>query len=73
MYNNCVTFDIAGMIGASGGLVNILGHDLATELSAVRASLGLCPQHNLLFKDLTVREHLIFFAMVSLQIITCNS
>lgn len=53
------------MIGASGGSVTILGHDLGTELSAVRSSLGLCPQYNMLFKDLTVREHLIFFAMVS--------
>lgn len=30
-------------------------------MDGVRASLGLCPQHNVLFDDLTVREHLIFF------------
>jgi hypothetical protein len=32
----------------------------------VRESLGLCPQHNMLFENLTVREHFIFFGMVSL-------
>ena len=30
----------------------------------IRKSLGLCPQHNMLFVDLTVREHLIFFGML---------
>ncbi|KAF4528687.1 hypothetical protein B566_EDAN015499 [Ephemera danica] len=55
---------LTGMIAPSGGAVTVLGHNLATELSTVRNSLGLCPQHNMLFKDLTVREHLIFFAMM---------
>ncbi|CAG2069388.1 unnamed protein product [Timema podura] len=31
-------------------------------MARVRESLGLCPQHNLLFKDLTVKEHLMFFS-----------
>lgn len=33
-------------------------------MSSIRQSLGLCPQHNMLFSDLTVEEHLIFFAMM---------
>ena len=33
-------------------------------MSSIRQSLGLCPQHNMLFSDLTVEEHLIFFAML---------
>lgn len=28
-------------------------------------SVGLCPQHNMFFSDLTVWEHLKFFALVS--------
>lgn len=27
-----------------------------------RSHLGLCPQHNVLFNELTVKEHLQFFA-----------
>ena len=33
-------------------------------MDQVRQSLGLCPQHNMLFEDLTVREHLVFFGML---------
>lgn len=32
------------------------------SINAVRSSIGLCPQHNILFDDLTVREHIEFFS-----------
>jgi len=35
----------------------------------IRKSLGLCPQHNVLFDTLTVHEHLTFFAKVLIGII----
>jgi ATP-binding cassette subfamily A (ABC1) protein 3 len=31
-------------------------------LDSVRNSLGLCPQHNVLFNELTVKEHITFFS-----------
>lgn len=31
-------------------------------MDGVRDSLGLCPQHNIIFDDLTVAEHLYFFS-----------
>jgi ABC-type multidrug transport system ATPase subunit len=55
---------LTGMISPTSGAVNILGNDLNSDLSTIRQSLGLCPQHNLLFGELTVYQHLIFFAMV---------
>ncbi|GMS98298.1 hypothetical protein PENTCL1PPCAC_20473, partial [Pristionchus entomophagus] len=36
--------------------------DLRKELGAVRDTLGFCPQHNVLFDVLTVREQLYFYA-----------
>ena len=33
-------------------------------MGKIRESLGLCPQHNMLFNDLSVTEHLVFFAML---------
>uniref|UniRef100_A0A8W7Q2W6 ABC transporter domain-containing protein n=1 Tax=Anopheles coluzzii TaxID=1518534 RepID=A0A8W7Q2W6_ANOCL len=39
----------------------IWGHDIRTEMKSVRLSLGYCPQHNILFDGLTVREHLYFY------------
>jgi hypothetical protein len=29
--------------------------------------VGLCPQHNMLFPDLNVNEHFVFFGMVSVR------
>jgi ABC-type multidrug transport system ATPase subunit len=35
---------------------------IPTALAEARAALGVCPQGNTLFQDLTVEEHLRFFA-----------
>lgn len=33
-------------------------------MAQIRKSLGLCPQHDVLFDNLTVAEHLSFYAQV---------
>jgi len=53
-----------GMISPTSGTAIINGHDIRTNLDEVRQHLGLCPQHNLFFDELTVMEHLMFFARV---------
>ncbi|KAK7864713.1 hypothetical protein R5R35_010965 [Gryllus longicercus] len=53
---------LTGMLPPTSGTVEINGYNIKYYMSKVRASLGLCPQHNLLFPDLTVRQHLLFFA-----------
>ena len=58
---------LTGLFSASSGSAFINGHDIGTSMSKVRRSLGLCPQHNMLFEDLTVREHLRFFGMVRMK------
>ena len=32
------------------------------DLEEIRKIMGVCPQHNTLFDDLTVKEHLVMFA-----------
>jgi len=59
------------MYSATSGSVHINGYDTRENLDKVRESLGLCPQHNMLFSDLTVMEHLLFFAMVSIPLLYC--
>ena len=56
---------LTGLFSASSGSALINGHDIRNDMAAVRRSLGLCPQHNMLFEDLNVLEHLVFFGMVS--------
>ena len=52
------------MYSPTSGEARINGHSISRELNEARQSLGLCPQHNMLFGDLTAFEHLMIFAMV---------
>lgn len=54
-----------GMINKTSGRIIINGKEIDSR-SDITQSIGLCPQHNLFFSDLTVLEHLMFFAMVSM-------
>ena len=56
---------LTGMFSPTSGTASINGHDITEDMASVRRSLGLCPQHNMLFEDLNVLEHLVFFGMVS--------
>ena len=40
-------------------------YEIHRDVDEVRRKASICPQHNLLFADLTVNEHLIFVAKVS--------
>ncbi|XP_045777399.1 phospholipid-transporting ATPase ABCA1-like isoform X2 [Maniola jurtina] len=55
---------ITGMFGASDGNVYVEGMDTQSERDETRKLLGLCPQHNLFFPDLTVLQHVKFFSML---------
>uniref|UniRef100_A0A3B4AZ28 P-type phospholipid transporter n=1 Tax=Periophthalmus magnuspinnatus TaxID=409849 RepID=A0A3B4AZ28_9GOBI len=53
---------LTGLFPPTSGTAYILGRDIKTDLSAIRQSLGVCPQHNVLFSMLTVEEHIWFYA-----------
>ncbi|XP_045528543.1 retinal-specific phospholipid-transporting ATPase ABCA4-like [Pieris brassicae] len=55
---------ITGMLSPTEGNVYVEGLDTYTQREQMRQHLGLCPQHNLFFPDLTVLEHVIFFTML---------
>ncbi|XP_022107295.1 ATP-binding cassette sub-family A member 3-like isoform X2 [Acanthaster planci] len=52
---------LTGLFPPSSGTAQVNGYDIRTHMDQVRTSLGLCPQHNVLFDRLTVKEHLDFF------------
>ena len=64
---------LTGMYSPSGGTAYINGHNISTEMSQARKSLGLCPQHNMLFTDLNVSEHFLFFGMVRIRMLPCSN
>ncbi|XP_028314701.1 phospholipid-transporting ATPase ABCA1b isoform X2 [Gouania willdenowi] len=53
---------LTGLFPPTSGTAYIMGRDIRTELTVIRQSLGVCPQHNVLFSMLTVEEHIWFYA-----------
>lgn len=53
---------LSGMLSPSGGHAAMYGQDLAQDMTSIRRTLGVCPQHDVLFDDLTVEEHLYLYA-----------
>lgn len=53
---------LTGLFPPTSGTAIINGHDIRRDIDLVRKSLGICPQYNVLFGNLTVSEHLWFYA-----------
>ena len=52
---------MTGMLAPTDGDVRINGLSVNSEVDQVRQQIGCCPQHNILWNELTAREHLEFF------------
>lgn len=66
-HNEFGAFDLAaGLFPPTSGHAYIHGYEISQDMVQIRKSLGLCPQHDVLFDNLTVAEHLYFYAQVSL-------
>uniref|UniRef100_A0A8C9ZSY1 ATP binding cassette subfamily A member 3 n=1 Tax=Sander lucioperca TaxID=283035 RepID=A0A8C9ZSY1_SANLU len=55
---------LTGLFPPTSGRAYINGYDICQDMAMIRRSLGLCPQHDVLFDNLTVREHLLFYAQL---------
>lgn len=53
LYNSEHYFDENGFVNR---------YDIRMNMDQVRNSLGLCPQHNIIFDEMTVAEHIYFFS-----------
>ncbi|XP_062869316.1 phospholipid-transporting ATPase ABCA1 [Trichomycterus rosablanca] len=52
---------LTGLFPPTAGTVYIKGLDIRTHMDTIRRTLGVCPQHNVLFPILTVEEHVWFY------------
>lgn len=50
-----------GMIPISSGRASMFGRDVERDSASIRTFMGVCPQHDVLWPDLSVYEHLEFF------------
>ncbi|KAI4890960.1 hypothetical protein NFI96_031544, partial [Prochilodus magdalenae] len=53
---------LTGLFAPTSGTAYVNGFDIRTDMDSIRKTLGMCPQHNVLFNDLTVEEHIYFYA-----------
>ncbi|XP_042225445.1 phospholipid-transporting ATPase ABCA3-like [Homarus americanus] len=53
---------LTGLYPPTSGTARVGGYDIVSQMVEVRHSLGLCPQHDVLFDELTVAEHIKFFS-----------
>ena len=55
---------LTGMIPPTSGWATVAGYDIRTNMSSLRENVGVCLQHDCLFPQLTVKEHIQFFSQV---------
>ncbi|XP_068022332.1 retinal-specific phospholipid-transporting ATPase ABCA4 isoform X2 [Melanerpes formicivorus] len=55
---------VTGLFPPTSGTVLIGGLDIQTHMDSVRHRLGMCPQYNILFNQLTVSEHILFYSQL---------
>ncbi len=55
---------LTGLLEPSGGTAYFGDIDMFEDIDSLRKTMGLCPQHDVLFPDLTPEEHLHFYAML---------
>ena len=53
---------LTGLYAPTSGGGHVYGKDINTQMKEIRRVIGVCPQHNVLWDDLTVTEHLRIFA-----------
>jgi ABC-type multidrug transport system ATPase subunit len=58
---------LVGMVPVTSGRAYVDGLDVSCQMSQVRRGLGVCPQHDILYADMTVCEHLRLFAAIKVR------
>lgn len=53
---------LTGLVPASGGDAFVRGYSIRDQMNQVRQKLGVCPQHDVIWPDLTVYDHLYLYA-----------
>lgn len=53
---------LTGLLEPSAGVAEVFGTNMFHNMDDIRRILGVCPQHDVLFKNLTPEEHLKIYA-----------
>eukprot|EP00871_Galdieria_phlegrea_P000584 jgi/Galph1/1526/GphlegSOOS_G203.1 len=55
---------MSGLFPPSSGYAYLDGYSVWKDMPVINLLTGVCPQHSILWEDLTVEEHLYFFALL---------
>lgn len=55
---------LTGMLQPTSGTAFVNGYDIRYNAEKIRSSFGLCTQNNILFDELTVNEHILFYSQL---------
>ncbi|CAL9192995.1 unnamed protein product [Musa hybrid cultivar] len=55
---------LAGLLPPTSGDALVFGKNITTNMDVIRKMLGVCPQNDILFPELTVKEHMEIFAIL---------
>jgi len=55
---------LTGLYPPEGGNAWVGGYSIINEIDSVHTQMGVCPQFDLVWPDLTVEEHLLFYARI---------
>ena len=55
---------LTGLMPISGGDATISGHSVEHEMNRISQIMGVCPQHDILWEQLTGKEHIELFARI---------
>ncbi|KAG0340963.1 hypothetical protein BG004_006208 [Podila humilis] len=53
---------LTGLYKPTSGTAFVAGANIRTDMTLVHAKIGVCPQHDILWGDLTVADHLLFYS-----------
>jgi ATP-binding cassette, subfamily A (ABC1), member 3 len=54
---------LTGMQNFTSGKATVYNKNVDNDIDEIRKFMGVCPQHDILYEDMTVREHLEMFAV----------
>ncbi|XP_038980603.1 ABC transporter A family member 1 [Phoenix dactylifera] len=55
---------LVGLLPPTFGDALVFGKNIRTDMDEIRKTLGVCPQNDILFPELTVKEHMEIFAIL---------
>lgn len=57
---------LTGLLVPSEGAANICGYDIRSDMSEIRSLIGVCPQFDILWDEMTAFEHLQMYSRIKL-------